>query len=722
MEISIIIPYKNYINYLRECLQSIKEQTFKDYEVIIAYHEDVVADIDLIQLEFEQYKIINCGNVNVSMARNRGMEAAKGDYICFLDADDYLLPGALEIWMNHIKSTTMQVDILYGVIKNTWLKYESFLTSLYEKQTETEWMDGLNIMITEIADDKNLEYDSKTIHGKLFRRQFLLINQLEFDESLSVFAELPFILNAIEAKAKVAGVKGTLYVKRYHNDPINKPSLSQSLGEKKTIYLIDAYLKAAKTLNENSKTKASLDNYLMDYYWNYALNEVAVEEDKQVIKETLNALSQGANKFHIRNIRSQPLKRQILIRRLRNKKHRKSLRYMKFVNRSLEFKRALRGYTGIKKYLYKNVFLKQKIRKNVIVYESFLGKNYSDSPKYIYEYLLKQEKKYKHIWIINNLNTEIPGNPKKVARFSFKYFYYMARANYIVNNMRQPLWLKKREAATFLQTWHGTPLKKLVFDMDDVHSARPLYKQEFYYQSRDWDYLIAANEFSAEVFNSGFMYEREKMLVEGYPRNDILSAPNKDEIALKIKQKLKLPANKKVILYAPTWRDDDFYEQGKYKFSLKLDLERLQKEFGAEYIILLRTHYFIADLLDLSSHKGFAYNVSKYDDIAELYLISDILITDYSSVFFDYANLKRPILFYMYDLEKYRDVLRGFYIDIEQEIPGPILKNNDQVMDAIKNISNVQEDYRDKYQTFYNRFCAIDDGHASKRVAEKVFK
>ena len=155
---------------------------------------------------------------------------------------------------------------------------------------------------------------------------------------------------------------------------------------------------------------------------------------------------------------------------------------------------------------------------------------------------------------------------------------------------------------------------------------------------------------------------------------------------------------------------------------LDLDVNRLQEEFGDEYVLLLRLHYFIVDQLDLSKYGDFTVDGSSYDDITDLYLISDMLITDYSSVFFDYANLKRPVLYYTYDLDKYRDVLRGFYLDMEKDLPGPLLLTNDEVVDAIKNIDKIKEQYKDRYEEFYNRFCCVDDGHAAQRVVEKVFK
>ncbi len=373
------------------------------------------------------------------------------------------------------------------------------------------------------------------------------------------------------------------------------------------------------------------------------------------------------------------------------------------------------------KFLYRKLFLKTTLKDNWVFCESFFGKNYSDSPKYVYEYLQKNYPgKYKYIWVIDKKGTKIPYKHTKVRRFSIRYCYYLARCKYYIFNSRQPVWIVKREGNVFLQTWHGTPLKRLVFDLEDINSATPKYKKITYKQSRSWDYLIAANKYSSDIFKRCFIYDKI-MLETGYPRNDILHWDNKEEIANELRDRLGIPKDKKTILYAPTWRDDEYYTKGQYKFSLKLDLQLMREELGDEYVILLRTHYFIADSIDITGLEDFAFNFSKYDDISELYLISDYLITDYSSVFFDYANLKRPMLFYTYDLEKYRDVLRGFYIDIEEELPGPLLFTTEEIINAIKNIDDITEKYKDKYDVFYEKFCAWEDGQASRKVANAVF-
>ena len=273
-----------------------------------------------------------------------------------------------------------------------------------------------------------------------------------------------------------------------------------------------------------------------------------------------------------------------------------------------------------------------------------------------------------------------------------------------------------------LETWHGTPLKRLAFDLNDVVGGVSNYKDKFYRQKENWDYLLSDNPFSTEKFQSCFMYPKEKILEYGYPANDPLYAPDREERARKIKEKLGIPVDKKVIMYAPTWRDDNYYEIGQFKFDLDLDVNRLEKEFGDEYVLLLRLHYLVVEALDMSKYGEFAVNGSAYDDVTDLYLITDILITDYSSVFFDFANLKRPVLYYTYDLEIYRDVLHGFYLSMEDDLPGPMLLTNDEVVDAIKNIDQIQEKYKDRYEEFYNRFCCIDDGHATERVVNKIFK
>ena len=222
------------------------------------------------------------------------------------------------------------------------------------------------------------------------------------------------------------------------------------------------------------------------------------------------------------------------------------------------------------------------VNPKVILFESFMAKNYSDSPKYIYEYIAKNYPEFTCVWAIND-DAEVPFGAKKIKRFSFQYAYYLATAKYLVFNVRPPLWYRKREEQVFLETWHGTPLKRLVFDQEEVTSASPKYKEQFYKQRKDWDYLVSANPFSTETFRRCFMYDG-KMLEYGYPRNDILYDEHKEALADSIRTKLNIPKDKKTILYAPTWRDDEIIEKGKYSFTLALDLNLLKERLSDEIL------------------------------------------------------------------------------------------------------------------------------------------
>jgi CDP-glycerol glycerophosphotransferase len=326
---------------------------------------------------------------------------------------------------------------------------------------------------------------------------------------------------------------------------------------------------------------------------------------------------------------------------------------------------------------------------------------------------------YDFVWVMNRKGTKIPGNPKTVKKYSLKYFKEAAKSKYWLINTRQAALLSKRKDQIMVSTWHGTPLKKLGFDMGNLYLDDPQSKFNYKKDSSEWNYLISPNGFTTEKLRSSFAYDGE-VLEYGYPRNDILYDYD-DELIQKIKSGLDLPNDKKIILYAPTWRDDESYDIGKVKFSLKLDLDSMNESLADEYIVLIRTHYFISNNLDLSNFEGFVFDVSKYEDISELYLISDILITDYSSVFFDYANLKRPILFYTYDLDRYSNELRGFYLDIYNDVPGPLLYTTQEVINAINHIDEISEEYGKKYEEFYNTFCNIDDGNASKRIVERIW-
>ena len=831
MRVSVIIPFHKGEAYLRDCLDSLAVQTYQDIEAIVINDHASKENLACVseyesRLNLKLYHLHN--KKGVAAARNLGLDKAQGDYIYFLDSDDYLYEDTIQLLVEGAEER--DDDIIYGKKIPTWFQRSAYLLRKQEKegkeeqekqerQEKLEMRDKQNSQkrqenretqdqeedkdendletpelkmendheegsddnsedLDDASDDdkESADEDSDTkqdrryrkshledddayvneddltqeenlhrreartrmayrilvskrkgirnisVLGILFKRSLIEDNKLRFPENLVYFSDIPFLMEALSKTNRFEKRFGAVYVKRRHNDAINFPALSQIRDPKRFNEYIDSYYETIMRIPMASDLKYRFDKKYVYYYTRvYAprLKRSRYDKWREDNFIIMSKLFKEIDRDVIRGLKGY---RGRLIKALIKQDVNKSIRIVKVHLGYKKLKKIMSSKKALGKFLYIHVFLKRPVVNNWILFESFFGKSFSDSPKYIYEYISANlPGKYKCIWVIDKKRARIPFKHKKIKRFSLRYYYYLARCGYMVFNSRQPVWTVKREKNVFLQTWHGTPLKKLVFDIEDISSATPKYKQQVYKQSRAWDYLIAANAFSSDTFKRCFLFENI-ILNTGYPRNDILHSPDRDQIAAIIRNRLGIPKNKKTILYAPTWRDDKFYDKGQYKFELYLNLDLMRQKLGAEYVLLIRTHYFIADSLDLSNLSDFAYNVSKYDDISELYLVSDILITDYSSVFFDFANLKRPMLFFTYDLEKYRDVLRGFYIDIEKEVPGPLVFTTGEIIDVINDIDSVKEQYKDRYEEFYNRFCGWEDGQASKKVVESVFR
>lgn len=373
--------------------------------------------------------------------------------------------------------------------------------------------------------------------------------------------------------------------------------------------------------------------------------------------------------------------------------------------------------------VYHLFILINRVDKKIILFESNLGRNYSGNPRFIYEEMVSRglDKDYQCFFILEDVSTIISGNARKIKRISLYYFYLFAIAGYWVSDTRMPSYLIKRRGTIYIQTWHGTPLKRLALDMFDVkmegETSVETYKKEFIKNTGTWDYLISQNSYSSEIFRRAFAYD--KVILEiGYPRNDLLINQNNPAAIKKIKDKLQLPHDKKIVLYAPTWRDNEYNSSHQYKFSAPIDYSYLSQELSENYIILVKAHYLISEQIDFSRYKGFIYQFGAAFDIAELYLISNLLVTDYSSVMFDYSLLHRPMLFYAFDLENYKNKLRGFYFDFIEEAPGPIVTTTKQLVTAVLDYDDTK--YNEKYEAFMNKYNHADCGEASKKVVDLI--
>ena len=355
--------------------------------------------------------------------------------------------------------------------------------------------------------------------------------------------------------------------------------------------------------------------------------------------------------------------------------------------------------------------------REAVFFDSYTGKQFSDSPKAIYEELVRQGADLRYLWNVRDGQVEVPDGVTPIRLHGKDYYEAMARSRYIVTNAHLPAWFRRREGQRVLQTWHGSTLKRIGFDLEKIPFAKPDYHERLAVEIAQWDYLISPSPWCTPILRDAFRFEG-RMLETGYPRNDVLSRP---ELAALIRRRLGLPHGRKVILYAPTWRDDRAYGKGRYRFDLRLDLELMREELGEDHILLIRRHPNIADVVGPAGENPFILDVSTYPDIQELYLVADLLITDYSSAMFDFAVTGRPMLFYTYDLEHYRDELRGFYFDFEAAAPGPLLRTSAEVAEAVRGIDAVAREHLDRYADFVARFCPLDDGGAAARAVREVF-
>lgn len=709
-KVSVIIPVYNTEKFLDKSFNSILNQTYTELELIVINDGSNDETTTKLRTFAEQDKRIKLYELperkGVGHARNLGLTKSTGKYIYYFDSDDYLAHNTIDLLVTYIKDDPM----VSGGVRTT-----HFLNSY------AVVFDGLFKAIKMTGKRFNLIKRNASVNF-LFRKDYLVDNNFMFSENVEVFSDLTFIVPALGNLQVISHVREALYFRRKRNDPIKNPSLQQSDALDKAKDFIKVYLEMKK-MNLNEETTTFINHQLMNYY---RKNIVRLFKEEDNIDELFDNLSQALKKVDDEQLKKYDriLKREItpILKENKNWYKRRNARYQ-FLREAKNVISAKNKKVSFARFIYRNVFLRLPVKEGLIYFESFGGKSYSDNPKYIYEYLLRNQDQYKYVWHLNS-EEKVPGKAKIAKKGSVRYYYTLATAEYIVTNARLPRFFRKREEVNYLQTWHGTPLKRLGGDMEEVHmpgTNTERYKINFYNESQKWDYLIAPNSYSSQILSRAFWFDKT-LLEVGYPRNDILYTKNNAQDIEELKTKLGIPNDKKVVLYAPTWRDDEYYSKGNYTFELKLNLNKMQKELGKEYVIILRMHYLIASEMDISNYEGFVYDFSLYSDIGELYLVSDLLITDYSSVFFDYANLKRPILFYTYDIEKYRDQLRGFYLDMNTELPGPLLKTTEEVIHNIKNISELNSKYASQYKEFYNRFCEWDDGKASENTVKTVFK
>jgi CDP-glycerol glycerophosphotransferase len=321
------------------------------------------------------------------------------------------------------------------------------------------------------------------------------------------------------------------------------------------------------------------------------------------------------------------------------------------------------------------------------------------------------------VWVVTAGNAALlPPGTDHVVPGTGRYREVLARAAYLVNNVNFPNGVVKRPDAVHVQTHHGTPLKRMGLDqMPYPAAARGLDFRALLERVDKWDYSVSANSHTTRMWQRAYP-SRYVSLDHGYPRNDVYYTAGAGEVRA-VRERLGIPPGHRAVLYAPTHRD---YEAG---FTPRLDLAALADRLGEETILLVRAHYFYDGALSPLTglrRTGRIVDVSAYDPVEELCLAADALVTDYSSIMFDYANLDRPIVIHADDWETYRTT-RGVYFDLMTGAPGPVARTQEELTEIL-----ATEAWRDgaaatARAAFRRRFCEYDDGRAAERVVRRVF-
>jgi CDP-glycerol glycerophosphotransferase len=367
----------------------------------------------------------------------------------------------------------------------------------------------------------------------------------------------------------------------------------------------------------------------------------------------------------------------------------------------------------------------------LIVFESFVGRSYSGSPRALYETMLADARfaDCRFVWAFRMPAhaAEFPAldDPRTtiVAFRSTAYYRAFGRAQVWVSNSIIAPELIPRRGQVYVQTWHGTPLKRIGLDVvattETAMNGKAEIDDRYRVEATKITTFLSSAPFTTQAFASAFGLPEagvgSPFVETGNPRNDRLVNATDAEVAA-VRGRLGLAPGVRVILYAPTWRDDQHDSRSGYIYRQPLDIGQLRAALGDGWVLLYRAHYLVTNVIDFAGHDGFVRDVSRIDDINELCLASDVLITDYSSVYFDYALLDRPMVFYMYDLERYASALRGFYLPID-EVPGPVVTTQDALEDALLDpeLSTRHARARKALNAQINPF---DDGTAGRRVLD----
>ncbi|MGP4045568.1 bifunctional glycosyltransferase/CDP-glycerol:glycerophosphate glycerophosphotransferase [Streptomyces sp. 2A115] len=713
---SIIVPVQGVAGRLPSALDSVLAQSFPDFELIpVCDTPDSPAGAVAAGYAERDTRVAPAhspSSAGPGAARNTGMRAATGAYLLFLDGDDVLVPGALAALDARLRETENtententgapeSIDVLYfGHERAHWWGADTSTPPLPRTPAgafapgEAPQLTGVTVPAWSAA----------------YRRGFVAQRQLAFLQSH--FADIGWGgLVTVEAdRMAVLRAVCVRHLVRRQGSPLNLP------GEHHLELLDQAELVLTRAAELGLPRDRS--SPLFEQLFAAVLRTAARPE--RLPANRRRAFFRRASRLYRRHrpagFRAPGGSLGVQHRLLATGSY-VAFRALRGANRSAAKARALvpRPRLPLTRVRYA-LNLRRPLDENLAVYCAYWGRGYACSPAAIHAKTRELAPHIRSVFLVgpDAVDTLPPGVDHAVIG-SREYWEVLARSKYLVNNANFADAVVKRPGSVHLQTQHGTPLKKMGVDQSTypvVAAATGSFAKLLARVDR-WDYNLSSNRHSTEMWERAFPSSYEA-LEYGYPRNDVYYTASAADV-VRIRGELGVPEGRTALLYAPTHRD---YATG---FDSRLDLEAFCEAIGDDFVVLLRAHYFYDQGSARSSGSSAAriIDVTRHRSSEEVCLAADALITDYSSIMFDYANLDRPIVVYADDWDVYRE-LRGVYFDLMESPPGRVVRTPGELAAVFRDGSYTDDSAAALRAAFRERFCQFDDGRAAERVVRRL--
>ncbi|MFA0838563.1 CDP-glycerol glycerophosphotransferase family protein [Streptomyces rochei] len=702
---SIIVPSHGVAGRLAQALDSVLAQSFGDFELIpVGDSADLAAaDVvgDRVERDSRVAPVHSPPSAGLAGARNAGMRAATGAYLLFLDGDDTLVPGALGA-LDARLADTGGVDVLYFEHERVpWWEGEPAnpAAPLLAKAPDGAFAPDRAPHLTGVH---------LPAWSAVYRRTFLTERGLDFTDGH--FTDVGFGARVAGRAERVTVLRSVVvrHLVRRQGNRLNLP------GPHHAELLDQAELALAHAAERGlpDERRGPLFEQL------FATILKTATHPRRLTARERRTFFRRASRLYRRHRPAgfrTPGGRIGVQHRLLAAGSYTGFRALRAANRTAGgLLRRLPRPQGLRTRLLYRRHLRRPLDPGLVVYCAYWGRGYTCNPAAIHAKARELAPHLRSVFLVEADQAHtVPKDVDHAVIGSRRYWEVLARATYLVNNANFAEGVVKRPGSVHLQTQHGTPLKTMGVDQSTypvVAAASGSFTKLLGRVDR-WDYNLSANRHSTRMWERAYPGSYEQ-LEYGYPRNDVYCTATAEDVA-RVRRALGVPEGSTAVLYAPTHRD---WEAG---FGAgALDLEAFCEAAGEDVVVLLRAHYFY-DRGGRSAPSGRVIDVTAHRSAEDVCLAADALVTDYSSIMFDYANLDRPIVVYADDWEVYRET-RGVYFDLMAAPPGPVARTPEELARIFRDGSWAGRESTALRAAFRERFCEFDDGRAAERVVRRV--